>query len=205
MLLQFNAVAALKPFAWSGTSRTRALVSWCRLLRTCRTSSCLRSDETGRTDTTAASCGAASDGSIKLSRYPGDHVEGSAVIARPSVVGYCPCSELRNGEKAWRILAPRHSAGHDRDSTNFHFGRRVGSPPGLPGGGMIGMGPPSGVGALMSGSTLGGQRTPSVRSNFSLRVWLEGSRGCNAVPLPSRKRCSSEHAFGSGVSGARGV
>ena len=29
-----------------------------------------------------------SDGSIELSRYPGDHVEGSAVIARPSVVGY---------------------------------------------------------------------------------------------------------------------
>jgi len=28
-----------------------------------------------------------SDGSIELSRYPGDHVEGSAVIARSSVVG----------------------------------------------------------------------------------------------------------------------
>jgi len=33
----------------------------------------------------------------------------------------------------------------------------------------------------------------SVRSSFSLKVWLEGSR---VAPhsVPSRKRCSSEHA-----------
>jgi hypothetical protein len=52
----------------------------------------------------------------------------------------------------------------------IHFGRTVGSPPGLPGGGMTGVVPACGVGSLMSGSTLGGQRTPSVCSSFSLKV-----------------------------------
>jgi hypothetical protein len=70
---------------------------------------------------------------------------------------------------------------------------------------MTGIEPTSGVGALMSESILGGQRTPSVRSSFSLKVWLDGSRGCSAAPLPSRKRSVSEHAFGSGVDGARGL
>jgi hypothetical protein len=52
-----------------------------------------------------------------------------------------------------------------------HFGRTVGSPPGLPGGGMTGIAPPcGGVGALMSGSTLGGQMTPSVCASLSLKV-----------------------------------
>jgi hypothetical protein len=47
-----------------------------------RSSNCTLS---GRNYACAASL---SDGSIELSRYPGDHVEGSSVIARPSVVGY---------------------------------------------------------------------------------------------------------------------
>jgi hypothetical protein len=89
--------------------------------------------------------------------------------------------------------------------SKIHFGRTVGSPPGLPGGGMIGIVPTLGVGALMSGSILGGQRTPSVRLSFSLKVWLDGSRGCNAVPLSGRKRSLLEHAFGSGIDGARGA
>ena len=52
----------------------------------------------------------------------------------------------------------------------IYFGRTVGSPPGLPGGGITGIGPAWGVGALMFGSTLGGHRTPSVCSSFSLKV-----------------------------------
>jgi hypothetical protein len=72
-----------------------------------------------------------------------------------------------------------------------HFGRKVGSPPGLPGGGMTGILPASGVGALMAGSTSGGQMTPSVCSSLSLKVGLPGADGCGAVlsalePPPSR-------------------
>src|SRR5262249_40373069 len=43
----------------------------------------------------------------------------------------------------------------------FYFGWTLGSPPGLPGGGMTGVLPVSGVGILMPGSTTtGGQITP---------------------------------------------
>jgi hypothetical protein len=38
----------------------------------------------------------------------------------------------------------------------------LGSPPGLPGGGMIGILPVCGVGALIAGSTFGGQITPPL-------------------------------------------
>src|SRR3954464_10012222 len=50
-----------------------------------------------------------------------------------------------------------------------YFGRTVGSPPGLPGGGMTGMAPfVLGAGACMSGSTPeGGQSTPSDFANLS--------------------------------------
>ena len=55
-----------------------------------------------------------------------------------------------------------------------YFGRTLGSPPGLPGGGITGMLPTSGVGALIPGSTFGGHRTPSLWASLSLRF----------VPLP---------------------
>ena len=43
-----------------------------------------------------------------------------------------------------------------------YLGRTLGSPPGLPGGGITGMLPVSGVGARISGSTpVGGHSTPS--------------------------------------------
>ena len=49
-----------------------------------------------------------------------------------------------------------------------YFGRIVGSPPGLPGGGITGVLPASGVGARISGSTpAGGHKTPSERANLS--------------------------------------
>src|ERR1700737_2090202 len=49
-----------------------------------------------------------------------------------------------------------------------YFGRSVGSPPGLPGGGMTGVLPVSGVGARISGSTPdGGHSTPSDLVNLS--------------------------------------
>src|SRR5260221_14177297 len=50
-----------------------------------------------------------------------------------------------------------------------YFGCTFGSPPGLPGGGMIGVLPPPGGGAVISGSTLGGHSTPSLRASLSLR------------------------------------
>src|SRR6478752_2679098 len=51
-----------------------------------------------------------------------------------------------------------------------YFGRTEGSPPGLPGGGITGVLPPSGVGARISGSTpAGGQSTPSDLASRSPR------------------------------------
>jgi hypothetical protein len=49
-----------------------------------------------------------------------------------------------------------------------YFGRTLGSPPGLPGGGITGVLPPSGVGARISGSTPeGGHSTPSDFASLS--------------------------------------
>jgi hypothetical protein len=49
-----------------------------------------------------------------------------------------------------------------------YFGRMVGSPPGLPGGGITGVLPVSGVGARICGSTpAGGHSTPSDRASLS--------------------------------------
>ena len=61
---------------------------------------------------------------------------------------------------------------------SLHFGRTVGSPPGLPGGGMTGVFPASGVGARISGSTpAGGQSTPSDFASLS----PSGSAACELV------------------------
>ena len=58
----------------------------------------------------------------------------------------------------------------------IYFGRIVGSPPGLPGGGMTGILPVSGVGARISGSTpVGGQSTPSDLASLSLSGSARGS------------------------------
>src|SRR6478735_8827730 len=55
-----------------------------------------------------------------------------------------------------------------------YFGRRLGSPPGLPGGGMTGILPPSGVGARISGSTpAGGHKMPSDFASLSPSVSLD--------------------------------
>ena len=49
-----------------------------------------------------------------------------------------------------------------------YFGRTLGSPPGLPGGGITGVLPASGVGARISGSTpAGGHRMPSDFASLS--------------------------------------
>ena len=51
-----------------------------------------------------------------------------------------------------------------------YFGRTLGSPPGLPGGGITGVLPVSGVGARISGSTPdGGHNTPSDFASLSPR------------------------------------
>jgi hypothetical protein len=61
-------------------------------------------------------------------------------------------------------------------ATPIYFGRIVGSPPGLPGGGMTGMLPVSGVGARISGSTpAGGQSTPSELASLSPSGSARGS------------------------------
>src|SRR3984885_11472064 len=49
-----------------------------------------------------------------------------------------------------------------------YFGRTLGLPPGLPGGGITGVLPVSGVGACICGSTpAGGHNTPSDRASLS--------------------------------------
>ena len=60
--------------------------------------------------------------------------------------------------------------GHD--IRKGHLGWTFWSPPGLPGGGITGVFPALGVGALMAGSMSGGQMTPVVWSSFSLSVSL---------------------------------
>src|SRR5437660_7633393 len=71
------------------------------------------------------------------------------------------------------------------DAEQAYFGRTVGSPPGLPGGGMTGVLPPvSGAGACISGSTPeGGQSTPSDLASLS----PSGSRDWPVV-VPSAGR-----------------
>jgi len=55
-----------------------------------------------------------------------------------------------------------------RLQNSAYFGRTVGSPPGLPGGGITGVLPVSGVGARISGSTpAGGHKTPLDLASLS--------------------------------------
>jgi hypothetical protein len=81
-----------------------------------------------------------------------------------------------------------------------YFGRIVGSPPGLPGGGITGILPPSGVGARISGSTPeGGHNTPSDLASLSPSGSLDwpvvvppgaivprGATGCIGAQLVTR-------------------
>ena len=83
------------------------------------------------------------------------------------------------------------------------------SPPGLPGGGMTGIGPPGGVGCLISGSTCcGGQITPCERASLSLKFPV-ASRSCwsTSLPLPIVVGVSEAQPFGSSCSvmGATGA
>ena len=73
-------------------------------------------------------------------------------------------------------IAPREAAiSHRQDSfSEIHFGRTLGSPPGLPGGGITGVLPVSGAGARMAGSTSeGGHSTPSDSASLSPSGSLE--------------------------------
>jgi hypothetical protein len=66
-----------------------------------------------------------------------------------------------------RIISTEVAALSDKLETRY-FGRTEGSPPGLPGGGITGMLPPSGVGARISGSMpAGGHSTPSDLESLS--------------------------------------
>jgi hypothetical protein len=76
----------------------------------------------------------------------------------------------------------------------------LGSPPRLPGGGITGMLPPCGVGALISGSTpVGGQMTPSERASCSLNDLPVVSALCGLLSCPTVRPCCAQ-AFGSRAS-----
>ena len=99
--------------------------------------------------------------------------------------GACPrlnhpkfCLFLRGARflRAWRWLIRSASAAQALESISSresagslpYFGRTFGSPPGLPGGGITGVLPVSGVGARISGSTPeGGHNTPSDLASLS--------------------------------------
>ena len=77
-----------------------------------------------------------------------------------------------------------------------YFGRIVGSPPGLPGGGITGVLPVSGVGARICGSTpAGGHNTPSDLASLS----PSGSRTSPVVVVPCGTISPVRGAEGSGA------
>jgi hypothetical protein len=92
-----------------------------------------------------------------------------------------------------------------------YFGRTLGSPPGLPGGGITGILPVSGVGARISGSTPdGGHNTPSEVASLS----LSGRPACPVVdpssPVPRRVQSAlcegcADAVGGGGVLGVGGA
>src|SRR6187200_2202239 len=74
--------------------------------------------------------------------------------------------------------------GAGKRSYGNYLGRTVGSPPGLPGGGMTGMLPASGVGNFIAGSIAGGgQMTPSDCARRPLRLSGAGAGLCGS-PSP---------------------
>jgi hypothetical protein len=86
-----------------------------------------------------------------------------------------------------------------------YFGRTLGSPPGLPGGGITGILPVSGVGARISGSTPdGGQRTPSDLANLSLSGW-PACPVVNPSDVPPRRVQSAPCDGCAGAVGGGGV
>jgi hypothetical protein len=96
-----------------------------------------------------------------------------------------------------------------------YFGRTLGLPPGLPGGGSTGLSPVSGVGARISGSTpVGGHSTPSDSASLSpsglpIRPTVEPSgevapRGAMAAQSPDDDGAGGAVCCG-GVAGAGGA
>jgi hypothetical protein len=86
------------------------------------------------------------------------------------------CSEVNNRTRFSRCVGIRPQRISEWSTITIlqqvkrggYFGRIVGSPPGLPGGGITGVMPASGVGACISGSTPGGgHTTPSERASLS--------------------------------------
>src|SRR5689334_22526642 len=92
-------------------------------------------------------------------------------VAQGSFLFTFSCARSVAGENAPREAAISQSKTHFRE---IHFGRTLGSPPGLPGGGITGVLPASGAGARMAGSTSeGGHSTPSDSASLSPSDSLE--------------------------------
>jgi hypothetical protein len=67
-----------------------------------------------------------------------------------------------------RLSATAEYVDHaERSPRVSYFGRTLGSPPGLPGGGITGIFPVSGAGVFIPGSTFGGQITPPSSLSLS--------------------------------------
>lgn len=114
------------------------------------------------------------------------------------------CGPFLSQQTAERCVPPRLVAKQNAGLKQTYFGRRLGSPPGLPGGGMTGILPVSGgVGARISGSTPdGGHSTPSDLASLSPSGswdWPTVSRGAFAPPEPIRSQLVGDCGGGGAV------
>jgi hypothetical protein len=100
----------------------------------------------------------------------------NSVTSGPAPAGSASSEYARAG-KRW----------HAKASRLIHFGTMLGSPPGVPGGGITGVTPPPTGGAEMPGSIpAGGQITPFERDNSSLKLALpvvSPGRGRTKAPV----------------------
>ena len=84
-----------------------------------------------------------------------------------------------------------------------YFGRTFGLPPGLPGGGITGVSPVSGVGARISGSTPdGGHNTPSDSASLSPRGLPERPTVEPSGEVAPRGAMAAQSRAGDGAAGA---
>jgi hypothetical protein len=103
--------------------------------------------------------------------------------------------------------APRGASRNDEGihgPSAAYFGRSEGSPPGLPGGGITGVLPASGVGARISGSTpAGGHSTPSDLASLSpsgSRFWpVVCPSGAGPVPFSIGEQLAGRFGAGGAV------
>jgi len=142
----------------------------------------------------------------------------STVIARSEATKQSRYCRVRDSLNRFVTDAPRRDNRGTGDSKRSYFGRTLGSPPGLPGGGITGVLLLSdfGDGARMAGSTLlGGHKTPSDLASLSPRfsellpfesaVMFPCGVVCVGVQLALERSAAGGAVCAGGVVGAGGA